>query len=129
MVKQVIGAPTLVGGVRMPLSKAVRAGDFIFVAGQIAFESSGRVADGPIETQTRLVLDSIKATLAEAGLSMADIVKTTVWLSDPRDFGRFNAVYAEYFPTDPPARSAVRADLLLDVKIEIEAVAYAPAAP
>jgi 2-iminobutanoate/2-iminopropanoate deaminase len=63
MVKQVIGAPTLVGGVRMPLSKAVRAGDFIFVAGQIAFESSGRVADGPIETQTRLVLDSIKATL------------------------------------------------------------------
>jgi reactive intermediate/imine deaminase len=113
----------------MPLSKAVRAGDLIFVAGQIAFDADGKVGEGPIEVQTRMVLEAIKATLAEAGAGLADVVKTTVWLTDPRDFGRFNAVYAEYFPNDPPARSTLRADLLLDVKVEIEAVAYAPIAP
>jgi reactive intermediate/imine deaminase len=126
MSKEVIGERIVIGGSQMPLSKAIRAGDFIFTAGHIAFEADGRVSSGSIEVQTRLVLNAIKETLLDAGATMGDVVKTTVWLSDPRDFGRFNAVYAEYFPADPPARSTLRADLLLDVKIELEAVAFVP---
>lgn len=125
--KQIIGGPIRVGGAAMPLSKAVRTGDYVHLSGQIAFRPDGSVLSGDIETETRTVLDIISATLAEAGCTLTDVVKTTVWLSDPRDFGRFNAVYGEYFPTEPPARSTLRADLLLDVKVEIEAIAYKPA--
>lgn len=126
MTRKIIGDPVKVGAAAMPLSKGVRSGDYIHLSGQIAFRPDGSVLSADIETETRTVLDIIKATLAEAGAGLGDVVKTTVWLSDARDFGRFNAVYAEYFPTDPPARSTVRADLLLDVKVEIEAVAYKP---
>ncbi len=126
MTKQTIGDPIVVGSTRMPLSKAVRSGDYIHLSGQIAFRPDGSVLSGDIETETRAVFGIMKTTLAEAGVCLADVVKTTVWLSDARDFGRFNAVYAEYFPDDPPARSTIRADLLLDVKVEIEAIAYAP---
>jgi enamine deaminase RidA (YjgF/YER057c/UK114 family) len=64
--------------------------------------------------------------LAEAGCGLEDVVKTTVWLADPRDFWSFNRVYGEFFPHHPPARSTVRADLMLDCKVEIEALAYKP---
>jgi len=119
--KTVVGGPQAV-----PLSLAVRAGDFVFTSGQVAFDDHGKVVEGGIEIQARVVLRRIEAILATAGCTMADVVKTTVWLADPRDFGRFNAVYAEFFPKDPPARSTVRADLMIDVKIEIEAIAYRP---
>jgi len=119
--KKVIGAAQSI-----PLSLGVRAGDFVFVSGQVPFDDQGKVVEGGIETQTRVVLRRIETILASAGCSLSDVVKTTVFLVDPRDFGRFNAVYAEFFPKDPPARSTVQADLMIDVKIEIEAVAYRP---
>src|SRR4051812_41545612 len=98
----------------MPLSKAVRAGDWVHVSGQTAIDQFGAVLQGGIEAQTRRVLDGIKAVLEQAGCTMADVVKTTVWLEDPRDFWSFNRAYAEYFATEPPARSVVQAQLMLD---------------
>ena len=81
---------------------------------------------GTIEDQTHAVLDEIKTTLAEANCQLSDVVKTMVWLTNRADFPGFNTVYAEYFPDDPPTRSAVVNDLLLDVRIEIEVIAYKP---
>jgi reactive intermediate/imine deaminase len=125
--KDVIGGRLVVGGVHpMPLSKAVRAGDWVFVSGQTAIDKDGAVLAGGIEVQTRRVLEGIRAVLQEAGSSLAEVVKTTVWLADPRDFWSFNRAYAEFFPEAPPARSTVRADLMLDCKVEIEALAYSP---
>ena len=81
---------------------------------------------GTIEDQTRVVLDAIRDTLAEAGCDLTDVVKAMVWLRDKADFPGFNAVYGEYFPEDPPARSAVLSELLVDVRVEVEVVAYKP---
>ena len=128
MGKQAIGGGvTGPGGMNLPFSKAVRAGDFVFVSGQMATDASGQLVKGGIEVQTRQVMDNIKAILAEAGCTMADVVKCTCWIDDPRDFGRFNALYREYFGDEPPARSTVRAELVLDGKLEVEAIAYKPA--
>jgi reactive intermediate/imine deaminase len=114
------------GGMRLPFSKAVRAGDFVFVSGQMAIDGKGQLIEGSIEVQTRQVMDNIKSILAEAGCTMQDVVKCTCWLADARDFGRFNAVYATYFGDAPPARSTVRSELMLDGKLEVEAIAYKP---
>lgn len=81
---------------------------------------------GTVEEQTRAVLDDIKATLALAGCDLGDVVKAMVWLRDRADFPGFNAVYGEYFPEDPPARSAVVSELLVDVRVEVEVVAFKP---
>ena len=81
---------------------------------------------GTIEDQTRITLDLIRETLAEAGCALSDVVKAMIWLRDRADFPGFNAVYGEYFPEDPPARSAVVSELLVDVRVEIEVVAYKP---
>ena len=110
----------------LPFAKAVRAGDFVFVSGQLPFGPNGNMIQGTIEVQTRVVLETIAATLEDAGCTMADVVKNTIWLEDTRDFAGFNKVYAEFFPEDPPARATVRSDLMLDAKIEIEALAYKP---
>lgn len=114
------------GSSHVPLSPAVRAGDFVYVSGQVPVGADGSVVAGGIEPQTRQVLDNVKAALALAGATLADVVKTTVWLEDARDFGAFNKVYATYFPTEPPARTTVESRLMIDIKIEVEAVAYAP---
>lgn len=114
------------GQARMPLSPAVRAGDFIFISGQTPVGSNGENVGGTIEVQTRQVLDNVKAALALAGAEMKDVVKTTVWLEDARDFPAFNAVYASYFPVEPPARTTAEGRLMADIKVEIEAVAYRP---
>jgi 2-iminobutanoate/2-iminopropanoate deaminase len=127
MSKQAIGGGiTAPGGMKPPLSKAVRAGDFVIVSGQMAIDAKGQLVEGSIEVQTRQVMDNIKSILAEAGCTMADVVKCTCWLDDARDFGRFNAVYASYFGDAPPARSTVRSQLILDGKLEVEAIAYKP---
>jgi 2-iminobutanoate/2-iminopropanoate deaminase len=110
----------------IPASRAVRAGDFVFVSGQMPFGPDGLLVHGPIEVQARVVLEAIKRTLEEAGCSMADVVKNTVWLQDPRDFTGYNKVYAEYFPKDPPARATVQAELMVEARIEIESLAYRP---
>lgn len=127
MIKEIIGGEIIVGGVhKMPLSKAVRAGDWVFVSGQTAIDQYGAVSQGSIEDQTRQVLEGIKKVLEEAGCNLEDVVKTTVWLEDTRDFWNFNRIYGEYFTKNPPARSTLRSDLMLDAKVEIEAVAYKP---
>jgi reactive intermediate/imine deaminase len=115
------------GTSHVPLSPAVRAGDFVYVSGQVPTDKNGSVVAGGIEAQTRQVLENVKAALALAGCTLEDVVKTTVILEDARDFGAFNKVYASYFPKEPPARTTVEARLVIDIKVEIEAVAYRPA--
>ena len=126
-IKQVFGGPIMVGGIhRMSLSKAVRAGDWVFVSGITAIDPFGAVLNAGIEDQTRRVMEIIKSLLEEAGSSLPEVVKTTVWLQDARDFWSFNRVYGDSFPDDPPARSVVRADLMLDCRVEVEALAHSP---
>jgi 2-iminobutanoate/2-iminopropanoate deaminase len=110
----------------VPLSTAVRAGDMVYVSGQVPVRPDGSVVDGGIEPQTRQVLENVKAALALAGATMEDVVKTTVWIEDARDFGGMNKVYGSFFAKEPPARTTVESRLMIDIKVEIEAVAYAP---
>ncbi len=124
--KQIIGGDLIIGGRKLSLSKAVRAGDYVFLTGQIPFHDGAPMTTGTIEDQTRVTLDLIGATLAQAGCARSDVVKSMIWLRDKSDFPGFNAVYGEYFPEDPPARSAVLTQLLVDVRVEIEVVAYKP---
>jgi 2-iminobutanoate/2-iminopropanoate deaminase len=124
--KQIIGPPIVIGGRKLTLSRAVRAGDFVFLTGQIPFRHGEPMTTGTIEEQARVVLEGVKATLSEAGCDMSNVVKSMVWLRDRADFPGFNAVYGEFFPEDPPARSAVVSDLLVDVRLEVEVVAYKP---
>ena len=124
--KQIIGGPLEIGGRILSLSRAIRAGDFVYLTGQIPMRDGVPMTDGTIEDQTRAVLDDITATLAEAGCSRDDVIKAMVWLCDRADFPGFNAVYGEYFPVEPPTRSAIVSDLLVDAKVEVEVVAYRP---
>ncbi|MBD3678537.1 MAG: RidA family protein [Rhodobacteraceae bacterium] len=115
------------GSSHVPLSPAVRAGDFVFVSGQVPVASDGKVVSGGIGAETRQVLENVKTTLALAGCNLSDVVKTTVWLRDRSDFPAFNAAYGEYFPENPPARSTAESRLMIDIAVEIEAIAYKPA--
>lgn len=124
--KQVIGGPLEIGGRVLSLSRAIRAGDFVFLTGQIPMRDGVPMTDGSIQDQTRAVLDDITATLAEAGCTRDDVVKAMVWLRERADFPGFNEIYGTYFPVDPPTRSAVVSDLLVDVRVEVEVVAYRP---
>jgi len=126
MGKKIIGDPLVINGRRLSLSRAVRAGDFVFLTGQVPMQDGKVMTGGTIEDQTRAVLEDIRETLALAGCEMKDVVKAMVWLTSRDDFPGFNAVYAEYFPDEPPARSAVVSDLLVDVKVEVEVVAWRP---
>ena len=124
--KEIIGGSLVIGGRKLSLSKAVRAGDFIFLTGQVPFRDGEPMTDGTIEDQTRAVLEQTREILAEAGCALDSVVKAMVWLRERADFPGFNAVYGEYFPESPPARSAVVSDLLVDVRVEVEVVAYDP---
>ncbi len=126
MIKTIIGDPVVINGRRLSLSRAVRAGDFVFLTGQVPMENNAIMTHGDIEDQTRAVLDDITETLKLAGCDRGDVVKSMVWLTSRDDFPGFNAVYAEYFPESPPARSAIVNDLLVDAKVEIEVIAYKP---
>ena len=114
------------GTSHVPLSPAVRAGDFVYISGQVPVDADRSVVKGGITEQTEQVLQNVKAALALAGCTMDDVVKTTVWLEDARDFGAFNTVYAKHFPSNPPARTTVESRLMIDIMIEVEAVAYRP---
>jgi 2-iminobutanoate/2-iminopropanoate deaminase len=114
-------APKAVG----PYSQAVRAGDFLFCAGQIPLDpATGTLVPGGIREQTARALDNIKCILASQGLGVEHVVKTTVFMTDLADFAAMNEVYAKCFPTNPPARSTVQvAALPKGAQVEIEAVA------
>lgn len=126
MNKKIIGDPITIGGTTLSLSRAVRAGDFVFLTGQIPFKDGEVMTGGSVEEQTRAILEDIKSTLALAGCELSDVVKAMIWLQDKNDFAGFNRVYGEYFPKDPPTRSAVVNQLLVDVRVEIEVTAYKP---
>jgi 2-iminobutanoate/2-iminopropanoate deaminase len=113
------------GTSHVPLSPAVRAGDLVYISGQVPTKD-GNVVPGGIEEQTRQVLENIKAALALAGCTLSDVVKCLVILQDAKDFAAFNKVYATYFPKDRPARTSLEANLMIDIKVEIEAIAYKP---
>ena len=117
-------APAAVG----PYSQAVRIGQFVYTAGQIPLDpATGKMIAGTISAQTERALNNLEAVLTAAGGSLKDVVKTTVFLQDMGEFGAMNAVYAQFFSDDPPARSAVEvAALPLGARIEIEAVAFLP---
>jgi 2-iminobutanoate/2-iminopropanoate deaminase len=123
MKKQIITckqAPAAVG----PYSQAVVAGPFVFVSGQIPMNLQGEMVQGDIVVKTVQVLENLKAILATAGLSLNDVVKTTVFLADMADFAEMNRVYGEFFPNNPPARSTIQvAALPKNAAVEIEAVA------
>ena len=126
MGKQIIGGELVFGGNRMPLSKAVRTGDFVYLSGQVPLRNDGSVETGSIEDQTRVVMENIKELLGEAGCTLSDVFKANVWLSDRADFSGFNRVYGEYFPDEPPVRSAVESRLMIDIRVEVEVTAYKP---
>jgi 2-iminobutanoate/2-iminopropanoate deaminase len=108
-----------------PYSTAVRQNGFVFISGQIPLDPvSNELVTGSIEDQTTRVLENLSAVLEGAGLSLADVIKTTVFLKNMDEFPRMNKIYAEFFPTNPPARSTVEvARLPRDVQIEVEAIA------
>ena len=110
----------------LPFHPAVRAGDFVYVSGQVAKDASGNMVAGTIEVETRAALEAVKRVLAEAGCDLTDVVKVTTFLEDARDFGRYNGVFKEFFPEGRIARSTVEARAVITTKIEIECIAYKP---
>ena len=117
-------APAAVG----PYSQAIEAGGLLFCSGQIHLDpATGTLVEGDIAAQTERVLDNLSAVLAAAGRSMADVVKTTVFLVDINDFAAMNEVYGRYMPDPPPARSTIGvAALPKGARVEIELIAVRP---
>ncbi len=112
---------------RGPYSPAVRAGDFIYVSGQGPVDpATDKLSPGDISHQTRLVLSNIKRILESCGAAMQDVVKCSVFLKDGADFQAMNAVYAEFFGENRPARTTVVCDFVADMRVEIDCVAYKP---
>ena len=118
---QTDNAPAAIG----PYSQAIRAGEFVFVSGQIAIDpATGQFVGGTVAEQTERVLKNLAAVLKAAGTGLDKIVKTTVFLADMKDFTEMNEIYATFFTDAPPARATVAAaGLPRDAKVEIEAVA------
>lgn len=114
-------APAPIG----PYSQAIKAsGTMVFVSGQIALKPDGSLLEGTVQEQTHQLMKNMKAVLAEAGASLLNVVKTTVFLKSMDDFAAMNSVYAEYFNESKPARSTVEVSRLpKDVSVEIEAIA------
>jgi len=110
----------------LPFHPAVRAGDFVFLSGQVAKDEDGAMICGSIEEETHGTLKACERILKQAGCTLADVVKVTTYLEDARDFGRYNGVFKEYFPEGRLARTTVEARAVITTRIEIEMVAYAP---
>jgi len=111
----------------LPFHPGVRAGDFIFVSGQVPKDENGNMCgDSTIEVQTRWTLESIKRVLALDGADLSDVVKITTYIEDARNFSRYNGVFKEYFPDGKLARTTVECRLAIDCMIEMDAVAYKP---
>jgi 2-iminobutanoate/2-iminopropanoate deaminase len=114
-------APGAIG----PYSQAVMAGDTLFVSGQIGIDpATGKIESGDAAGQARQVLENLKAILEDAGMSLADVVKTTIYLASLDDFSTVNTVYGGFFEHDPPARATIEVSRLpLGALVEIEAMA------
>jgi enamine deaminase RidA (YjgF/YER057c/UK114 family) len=126
----------------VPISKAVRAGDFVFTSAygpwtfdpaQVTFDENGSIIDDgtgnqtmPFEQQVHRTFDFIKAALAVAGCTLDDVVSSECWLTDARDFVAFNAIYKTYFRKDPPVRSIFPMNFMFNCKVEMKVVAYKP---
>ncbi len=110
----------------LPFHPAVRAGDFVFVSGQVAKDAEGNMFHGTIEEETKWTILSIARILEAEGLTLADVVRVTTYLEDTRDFGRYNKVFAEHFKDATLARTTVEARAVINTKIEMDAIAYAP---
>ena len=108
----------------VPFSKAVRAGDFLFLSGVLAMDAQARIVEGDVQVQTKLILERIAASLEECGATLTLVVRATIWLADLGDFAAFNAEYAKHFAGALPARSCVQAVLFQGAKVEIEVQAF-----
>lgn len=110
---------------QLPFSEAVRVGHMLYLSGQLGFDrETSKLVEGGIGPETRKTLENIKATLEKHGSSMAEVVKCTVFLADIKEWAAMNEVYITYFPTDPPARSALGSSgLALGARTEIECMA------
>ena len=111
------------GGQPLPFARAVQADGWLHVSGQVAMEN-GEIIPGGIVAETRKTLENLIAILDEAGYTTADVVRVGVWLDDPRDFWTFNAIYAEHFGENPPARACVQSRLMVAGKVEVDCVAW-----
>ncbi len=116
------------GGQILPFSRATVAGGFVFVSGQVGMDATGEIVQGGIVAETHKTMENVIAILAEAGCTLKDVVKASVWLDDTRDFQAFNRVYAGYFDGELPARSCVRSQIMICAKVEIDVIAYKPEA-
>jgi len=113
-------APAAIG----PYSQAISLDNLIFTSGQIGLSREGVLVEGGVNEQTKQVLTNLSEVLKEAGSSLSNVVKTTVFLADMRDFAEVNKIYADFFGDHKPARSTVAVKSLpLDVSVEIEAIA------
>ena len=126
----------------VPISKAVRAGDFVFTSAygpwtfdpiKVVFDDAGDIVDDgsgcvdmPFEEQVHRTVGYIEAALTAAGCTLRDVVKCECWLADARDFAAFNRIYRAYFTQDPPVRSVFPARFMFACRIEMQAVAYRP---
>jgi len=124
MPKRVLETPSAPNALG-PYSVAVRAGDLVFVSGQVAIDpATGERAPDDVAVQARLIMENLKAILADVGLTMTDVAKTTIFLADINDFAAVNEVYGGYFDDEPPARSTVQVGALPGgFLVEIEVIA------
>ena len=120
--KQVLGDPRP----GWPYSPGWRAGDYVYTSGQLGWNADGKLAGPTIEEQTRACIRRIEKILKEAGASLSDVVKVTTFITKRENVPGYNLAYGEFFKSNPPARSTVVCDLVVDGLIEIEAVAYKP---
>lgn len=119
--------PVLPNGATVPLVPATRVGELIFCSGVLGVDANFQLVEGGIAAQTKAAIANLQAVLAQAGATLSDVAKTTVWLTDMADFAAFNAAYAEAFGSHAPARSTVTSALAIPrALVEIEAIACAP---
>ena len=118
--------PVLPNGVSVPLIPAARVGDLIFCSGALGVDANFKLVEGGVGPQTRQAIANLEAVLAQAGATLGDVAKTTVWLTDMAHFVEVNAAYAQAFGADVPARSTVTSALAIPgALVEIEAIASA----
>jgi 2-iminobutanoate/2-iminopropanoate deaminase len=115
---------------RGPYSPAVRAGDFIFVSGQVPVDpATNELSSGDIKHETRVAINNVKLVLEGAGATLADVVRVGVYLGDGKDFTAMNEVYTEFFGNAKPARSTIVCGFAAAIKVEIDCIAYKPPVP